>query len=117
MGWFVGVVLLGLATAGCATVAGRDSTVRIVGLVREVAPQAGVLIVAERTGGTGAPRPILFCPATRILKLSRDSAHRLTTEPAAADQIRRGDLVDITARDDAEGLRAVEVRIVPEDGR
>lgn len=116
MGLFGGVVLLGLATAGCATVAGQDSTVRIMGLVREVAPQAGVLIVAERTGGTGAPRPILFCPATRILKLSRDSAHRITTEPAAADQIRRGDFVVITATRKGGVLRAVEVRISPDNG-
>ncbi len=115
-GRIAGVVLLGVAAAGCAAVPGQNPTVRIKGLVREIAPGAGVLIVEDQNGETGAPHPVLFCPAVKVLKLNRDGAHRIILQRAAAEDIRRGDLVEISATDEAGVLRAVEVWIAPDGG-
>ena len=116
VGWFVGVVLLGAAAAGAAPALGQERAVTIMGVVQEIAPQAGLLIVREGLRGKGGQRTIQLGPEVRVLKLRRDRAHGITTERAAADQIRRGDFVHVIARGDGARLRALEVQISPENG-
>jgi len=113
---FVGVVLLGVAGAAAVPASGQETTARIIGVVHEVAPQAGVLFVGEGVSGTGGPRAILLCPDTRVLQLIRDRTHRITNQPASVERIRRGDFVDVTAARHGDRLRAIEIRISPESG-
>lgn len=110
------MLLLMSAVVGALPAVGQDHTIRIIGVVHEVAPQAGVLFVGEGVIARGAVQAILLCPQTRIIKLERDSTYRITKRPAAADEIRRGDVVEVTATRSGGRLRAAEVRIAPKSG-
>ncbi len=106
----VGVLVLGMV-AGAIPALGQEGPAKIVGVIHEVNPAAGVLIVREAMKGTVAQRSIELGPQTRVLRSGRDSAHGIVDRPAAPDQLRPGDYVVVTATRDGDRLRAVEVRV------
>jgi len=108
---FFGGLLLGVAVAGAAPAQGQEGPAKIVGVIHEVNPEAGVLVVREAMKGTVVQRSIDFGPQTRVLQSGRDTAHRIVDRPAAPDQLRRGDYVVVTTTRDGGRLRAVEVRV------
>ena len=106
----VGVLVLGMV-AGAIPALGQEGPAKIVGVIHEVNPEAGVLVVREAMKGTVAQRSIELGPETRVLRSGRDSAHRIVDRPAAPDQLRRGDYVVVTTTRDGGRLRALEVRV------